>query len=309
MIPDPALDRVMASVPHLRGRGPWKLVRDPARFPRPGWLAACPRAKSWGKLYAELVNRQPPGRGLVPRRGRHARVAGSARSTARVQSWDGRTAIVEHDGSCILILRRTYYPGWSYRVDGGPEQPVLKVNGGLHGVPLTGPGPATSSCDIGRPAWREPGPSLSSPSPPPVSSGQWSGVSGQKRQRVTVLIPRPLAASSGVDRFVYLPGLSQPIHVAEPRMFFHFPQHLHGLGLVTGSLGPSGGISISTRWPRHGDRDESTGPERFACPEFASLSSIEEVDRPPRRRGVLHHKDRTMGPICRDSLETFILIR
>ena len=28
-----------------------------------------------------------------------------------LKSWDGRTAIVDHDGSCYLIVRRTYYPG------------------------------------------------------------------------------------------------------------------------------------------------------------------------------------------------------
>ena len=43
-------------------------------------------------------------------------------------------------GPCYLILRRTYYPGWFYRLDDGPEQPVLKVNGGLQGAALTGTG-------------------------------------------------------------------------------------------------------------------------------------------------------------------------
>ncbi len=40
----------------------------------------------------------------------------------------------------MLILRRTYYPGWTYRIDGGPEHPVYKVDGGLHAVPLEGSG-------------------------------------------------------------------------------------------------------------------------------------------------------------------------
>ena len=58
-----------------------------------------------------------------------------------MESWDGHTAVVEHDGSCVLILRRTFYPGWFYRVDGGPlEQPVLKVDGGLTGCSLAGSG-------------------------------------------------------------------------------------------------------------------------------------------------------------------------
>ena len=37
-------------------------------------------------------------------------------------------------------MRRTYYPGWICRVDDGPDQPVLKVNGGLQGVRLVGSG-------------------------------------------------------------------------------------------------------------------------------------------------------------------------
>ncbi len=59
---------------------------------------------------------------------------------AIVQSYDGRTAVVDHDGSCVLILRRTYYPGWFYQIDGGPHTPVLKVEGGLQGIRLVGSG-------------------------------------------------------------------------------------------------------------------------------------------------------------------------
>jgi hypothetical protein len=65
---------------------------------------------------------------------------GAPARLAELRSWDGRTAIIDHDGSCYLIVRRTYYPGWMYRVGDGPERPVLKVNGGLQGVSLTGTG-------------------------------------------------------------------------------------------------------------------------------------------------------------------------
>jgi len=59
---------------------------------------------------------------------------------ARLVSWDGRAATVEHDGPCDLIVARTFDPGWQARIDGGPEQPVNRVNGGLLAVRLEGGG-------------------------------------------------------------------------------------------------------------------------------------------------------------------------
>jgi hypothetical protein len=60
--------------------------------------------------------------------------------SARLKSWDGRVGTVDHDGTCYLIVRRTYYPGWFATVDDGPPRPVLKANGGLQAVALTGQG-------------------------------------------------------------------------------------------------------------------------------------------------------------------------
>jgi hypothetical protein len=141
-ITDPALDRVMASVPSLGGssRGPWKLVRTPSAF-RPAWVARRVReAPSWGRLYSELSLADAPDEAWFLPEDRPPAFPGTGARAARLRSWDGRAATVEHDGSCILILRRTYYPGWVRRVDGGPEQPVLKVDGGLQGVQLAGSG-------------------------------------------------------------------------------------------------------------------------------------------------------------------------
>jgi hypothetical protein len=142
VLPDPALDRVMATVSISResGLGPWKLVRIQDTFPA-AWVASrVSVAPVWPALFAVLsftdarddawflADDHPP---VLPEP--------SAR-VAEVQSWDGRLAVVAHDGSCILILRRTFYPGWFYRVDDGPEQPVLKVDAGLQGALLVGAG-------------------------------------------------------------------------------------------------------------------------------------------------------------------------
>ena len=115
-------------------------MRDPRAFP-PAWVARRVReAPGWGQLYTELSVVECPDEAWFLAEDGAPRLPAPAARTADVRSWDGRTAIVEHDGSCILILRRVSYPGWSYRIDDGPEHRVLKVNGGLHGVPLAGSG-------------------------------------------------------------------------------------------------------------------------------------------------------------------------
>jgi hypothetical protein len=141
-IVDPALDEVMSAVPNVRasGLGPWKLVRNHDAFPS-AWVARRVReAANWGRLYSELSLADAPDDAWFLSEDQPPSLPEPAASAADVRSWDGQTAVVDHDGSCILILRRTYYPGWTCRVDDGPDQPVLKVNGGLQGVRLVGSG-------------------------------------------------------------------------------------------------------------------------------------------------------------------------
>ena len=141
VIPDPSLDRVMARVPSLKARGPWTIVRDPAAFPAARAARRVREAAGWGELYSTLSSGDRPDEAWFLAEDGAPRLPDPPATSAHVTSWDGRVAVVEHDGSCVLVLRRTYYPGWSYRIDGGPEHPVLKVDGGLHGIPLAGSGP------------------------------------------------------------------------------------------------------------------------------------------------------------------------
>jgi hypothetical protein len=62
-----------------------------------------------------------------------------ARST-RLLSWDGAVATIEHDGACDLVIARTFDPGWLARIDDGPEQSVLPVDGGFLAVRVDGSG-------------------------------------------------------------------------------------------------------------------------------------------------------------------------
>jgi hypothetical protein len=59
---------------------------------------------------------------------------------AVVTQWDGHSGVVDHDGSCDLIINRTFYPGWSALVN-GKLQNVHRVDGGLQAVRLEGIGP------------------------------------------------------------------------------------------------------------------------------------------------------------------------
>jgi hypothetical protein len=139
-IADPALDRVMSGVFEWKrgGLGPWKLVRMRDPFPS-AWIAPRIReARSWGQLYSELSGKDARDEAYILAEDFPSALPEPFAEHVSLKSWDGNTAIVEHDGSCILVVRRTYYPGWTYRISDGKAGPVLKVNGGLQGIPLAG---------------------------------------------------------------------------------------------------------------------------------------------------------------------------
>jgi hypothetical protein len=139
---DPALWRLLESSTRTKHQPRWRLVHYPDPFP-PAWVAVRGReAMGWESLYAALARDDLADEAwFLPGEGPRVEIDDRARAhLAVVRQWDGRTAIVDHDGTCYLILRRTYYPGWFYRLDDGPEQPVLKVNGGLQAAALTGTG-------------------------------------------------------------------------------------------------------------------------------------------------------------------------
>ncbi len=166
---DLTLERTLSdSRPVGQGSG-WKLVRYPVPLPF-AWVALRAfEVGSWEFLFASLSMQDRAGEAwfihgesspkvksrhspedllaqdLKPRA--RAIELGVPARTAEVKTSNERTFVVEHDGTCYLVVRRTYYPGWFYQINGGPERPVLKVNGGLQCVPLTGVG--TSRVTLG----------------------------------------------------------------------------------------------------------------------------------------------------------------
>ncbi len=141
-INDPLLDRIMATIPKSRqgGLGPWALVKVPDAFPS-AWIAhELHEVREWGNLFSVLSSNDRSNEAWFESGDGPTGFPRSNRGSAHVKSWDGTAAIVVHDSPCILILRRTYYPGWSYQLDGAQARPVLKVNSGLQAVPLLGSG-------------------------------------------------------------------------------------------------------------------------------------------------------------------------
>lgn len=142
VLDDPALDQIMASVPSMAksGLSPWKIARIPGAFPA-AWVAPRVRvADSWGQLYTVLSQNDARDEAWFLPEDAPPRSTSPPTQKSAVLSWNGRSGEVAHDGSCILVVRRTYYPGWTYQVDDGPVHPVFKVDGGLQGMPLEGSG-------------------------------------------------------------------------------------------------------------------------------------------------------------------------
>ena len=141
---DPALDLLIAPQVGKPVRRRWRVVRHGDPFPT-ARAARFARVAPDGRALMDQLSRSesrddvwflpgdaPPGGADVSPRARSARVSG----------WDGRAAVVEHDGTCDLVLLRAFDPDWRARVNGGPERPVSPADGGLQAIRLDGTGPS-----------------------------------------------------------------------------------------------------------------------------------------------------------------------
>jgi hypothetical protein len=154
---DSGLDLIFAGDRVVRERAGWKIVRHPAPFPAAIGATRWYGVSGWGELFGTLsaADRRDEAWFLSEDRAMAAEWPGwewpegihgglerilTPAERPLVESWDGSEAIVTHAGTCVLIIRRAYYPGWTCRIDGGAPRAVLKANGGLIAAPLVGAG-------------------------------------------------------------------------------------------------------------------------------------------------------------------------
>ncbi len=138
--PDPALDRLAYRPLGEPERRRWTIYRLADPLP-PVWVSTHSKVVPDPRSMVEqlTLSDRTDTAYFLPEDLPSPSPEGQARA-ATLTSWDGISGTVEHDGACVLVLNRTYYPGWTARVDGGPAQPVLRVNGGIQGVRLLGHG-------------------------------------------------------------------------------------------------------------------------------------------------------------------------
>jgi len=135
---DPALDRIVPRSPTEPATRAWSIVQLDEPFPQ--------------ARVASRAATAPHRRGLVMRLSYFddldvawflAEDGIPARPDARFArliSWNGSAAEVEHDGPCDLVIARTFDPGWRARINGGREHPVLPVDAGFQAVRINGSG-------------------------------------------------------------------------------------------------------------------------------------------------------------------------
>ena len=137
---DPVLDRILLPNDPSKAHPRWKIVAYREASP-PAWVSRSAfLANGWEDLYPRLVQSVNRDVAFYVREDAPAAPQSPWARQAKVVGWDGRIAIVEHAGACDLIISRTFYPGWTARVNDGPSQAVRKANGGLQAIRLDGVG-------------------------------------------------------------------------------------------------------------------------------------------------------------------------
>jgi hypothetical protein len=141
--PDPVLDRLFPENPSSPARSraqTWYVVRYPDALPSVRVATTAERVRDWDDLFRHVLEEPLSDTVWYIAEAYPPDDDGRRATSARLLSWDGRTAVVDHDGTCDLVVNRTYYPGWVARVNDGPKHPVRRAEAGVQSVRLPGRG-------------------------------------------------------------------------------------------------------------------------------------------------------------------------
>jgi hypothetical protein len=137
---DPTLDRLVFKPPGAPGRATWRIVRYPDPFPQVRAATRVRIATHKQSLLSGIDFDPDPQTVWYAAEDQPLNLAEPRAGSARVISWDGRTAVVQHDGNCDLVIDRTYYPGWMVSIDDDNETAVARAELGIQAVHLAGKG-------------------------------------------------------------------------------------------------------------------------------------------------------------------------
>jgi len=137
---DKALDRLVYKRPGAPEHAIWSLVRYPDPLPAAHATLHVSKVPDLRTLLARLSQTDSADTAWFVA-GDDPPDAGGPRATeARIERWDDFGGEVDHNGVCEVVIHRTYAPGWTAKIDDGPQTPVLPVDGGLQAVRLSGSG-------------------------------------------------------------------------------------------------------------------------------------------------------------------------
>jgi hypothetical protein len=138
--PDPALDAIVPSKLDTQFPRLWRVEGYPDIAPEARCARKVRTVADWTVMYPEISKPADLDEVLYIAAEAPPEPPGPRARSARVARWDGRSGEVEHDGTCDLVFRRTYVPGWTARLDDGPEFPVVPADGGLQAIRIPGSG-------------------------------------------------------------------------------------------------------------------------------------------------------------------------
>src|SRR5262249_26420789 len=121
-------------------RANWRIVRYPEPFPDARAAIRVRVAPQERSLISGISFDPDPQAVWYVAGDQPSNQTGALATSANVVSWDGQTAVVEHDGWCDLVISRTFYPGWFASVNGEGERPVFRAELGIQAVRLQGKG-------------------------------------------------------------------------------------------------------------------------------------------------------------------------